>query len=59
MLTKDLNCLESILESINRIFEYTAIHHTPDELNDDHLNFDAVMMNFVVIGEMTEKLSDE
>ncbi len=43
MLNKDLHCLESILESINRIFEYTLIHQTADELNNDHRNFDAVM----------------
>ncbi len=59
MLTKDHHCLESVLEAIERIFEYTAIHNTADEFNNDHRNFDATMMNFVVIGEMTWKLTDE
>ena len=59
MLTKDHYCLESILEAIDRIFEYTAGIKTADDFNNDYRNFDATMMNFVVIGEMIDKLSDE
>jgi len=59
MLTKDYHCLEAILEAIEKIFEYTSEHRSADELNDDNRNFDATMMNFIVIGEMTGKLSDE
>ena len=59
MLTKDYHCLESILEAIDRIFEYTSEYNSADELNNDYRNFDATMMNFVVIGEMVGKLSEE
>ena len=59
MLTKDQHCLESILEAIDRIIEYTEGIKSADEFNNDHRNFDATMMNFVVIGEMVDKLSDE
>ena len=59
MLTKDQHCLESILEAIDKILEYTSGFKTPDEFNDDYRNFDATMMNFVVIGEMIEKLSED
>jgi len=59
MLTKDHHCLESILEAIDRIIEYTSSINTADDLNNDYRNFDATMMNFVVIGEMIDKISDE
>ena len=59
MLTKDQLCLESILEAIDRIIEYTSSINTADDFNNDYRNFDATMMNFVVIGEMIDKISDE
>lgn len=59
MLSKDQLCLESILEAIDRITEYTSNFNTADDFNDDYRNFDATMMNFVVIGEMVDKISDE
>ena len=59
MSIKDFHCLETILESIDRIYEYTSEFKCADELNNDYRNFDATMMNFVVIGEMVGKLSDD
>ena len=59
MLNKDSYCLETIMESIDRINEYTSGFNSADEFNNDYRNFDATMMNFVVIGEMVEKLSDD
>ena len=59
MLTKDQHCLESILEAIDRIIEYTYSIKTADDFNNDYRNFDATMMNFVVIGEMIDRISDE
>jgi uncharacterized protein with HEPN domain len=59
MLNKDQHCLESILEAIDRIIEYTSGTKSADDFNNDYKNFDATMMNFVVIGEMVDKLSDE
>jgi uncharacterized protein with HEPN domain len=59
MLTKDQHCLESILEAIDRIIEYTSGFKSADDFNTDYRNFDATMMNFVVIGEMVDKLSED
>jgi len=50
MLTKDQHCLESILEAVDRIIEYTSGINTADDFDKDYRNFDATMMNFVVIG---------
>ncbi len=59
MLTKDHHCLETIIEASDRIIEYTSGFNSADEFNNDYRNFDATMMNFVVIGEMVDKISDE
>jgi uncharacterized protein with HEPN domain len=59
MLTKDQHCLESIIEAIDRIIEYTCDIKSADDFNNDYRNFDATMMNFVVIGEMVSKISAE
>jgi len=59
MLIKDQHCLESIIEAIDRIIEYTSGFNSADDFNDDYRNFDATMMNFVLIGEMVEKISDD
>ena len=59
MLTKDHHCLETIIEAIDRIIEYTSGFDSADDFNNDYRNFDATMMNFVVIGEMVDKISDE
>ncbi len=56
MVIKDQHSLESIIEAIDRIIEYTSGFKTADEFNNDYRNFDATMMNFVVIGEMVDKL---
>ena len=58
MLTKDHLCLESILEATDRILEYTSGFDSADNFNNDYRNFDATMMNFVVIGEMVDILSE-
>ena len=59
MLTKDHHCLETLIEAIDRIIEYTSGFNSADDFNNDYRNFDATMMNFVVIGEMVDKISDE
>jgi len=56
---KDFACLINIKEAIEKIYDYTADHNDADTFNNDSKSFDAVMMNFVVIGEMSEKLSNE
>lgn len=37
----------------------TSGFDSADNFNNDYRNFDATMMNFVVIGEMVNKLSDD
>ena len=59
MLNKDRHCLESIIEAIDRILEYTSGIESADALNEDYRNFDATMMNFIVIGELVDKLSED
>ena len=59
MVIRDQHCVESIIEATERIIEYTSGFDSSDEFNNDYRNFDATMMNFVVIGEMVEKLTDE
>ena len=59
MHIKDKNKLDIILEAIEKIDNYTGGISNADELNEDDIVFDATMMNFVVIGEMVSKLSDE
>ncbi|MGD2034176.1 MAG: DUF86 domain-containing protein [Bacteroidales bacterium] len=56
---KDYGCLISIQESISKIIEYTKSFKSADEFYTNSIAFDATMMNFVVIGEMAEKLSEE
>ena len=56
---QDSACLLNIQESISKIKQYTEPFSDADGLYDDTKSFDAVMMNFVVIGEMADKLSQE
>lgn len=56
---KDTACLLNILDAIEKIKQYSEPFLNADELYNDSKSFDAVMMNFVVVGEMAEKLSDE
>jgi uncharacterized protein with HEPN domain len=44
MRTKDQHCLEAIIESIEKIIEYTYSFESADDFNNDHLNFDATIM---------------
>jgi uncharacterized protein with HEPN domain len=59
MLNKDANCLANILEAIVKIENYIVSINHSDELNNDSKTFDAVLMNFIVIGEMAGKLSED
>ena len=47
-----------MLDSIKRIRQYSSKFANADEFYADTLSFDASMMNFIVIGEMVDKLSD-
>lgn len=56
---KDFACLLNIIDSIDKIKDYSSSFNNADDLYNDPKSFDAVMMNFVIIGEMAEKLSEE
>ena len=59
MLNKDYYILLSMLETIEKIIRYTSNYHSADELYKNDRDFDAAMMNFIVIGEEVGKLTDE
>jgi uncharacterized protein with HEPN domain len=48
-----------ILDSINKIFEYSSAITDAKKFQNDYLRFDETLMNFIVIGEMVGKLSNE
>ncbi|NQU33772.1 MAG: DUF86 domain-containing protein [Bacteroidetes bacterium] len=56
---RDFSCIQNILESINKIQEYSNKFENADEFFDNTISFDASMMNFIVIGEMVDKLSSD
>ena len=55
---KDFACLISIVDSIKKIKNYSKNYSDADSFYEDTKSFDAAMMNFIVIGEMADKLSD-
>jgi uncharacterized protein with HEPN domain len=59
MLEKDRIAIEECLYAIRHILEYTTDIHTIDDLLNDHKTYDAVQMNFIVLGESAFKLSEE
>ncbi len=59
MFEKDRFNLLSIIEAIDKIQKYSQPFSNADDLFSNETNFDAVLMNFIVIGEMVVKLSDE
>jgi len=59
MSTKDIDSLANIIEAINKIEKYSFQIKSGEELFNDPKTFDAVLMNIIVIGEMSAKLSDD
>lgn len=47
-----------MLEAMDKITQYTDGINSADELYADDKSFDAVMMNFVVLGELVNKIPD-
>ncbi len=58
MLEKDRANLLAILDSCDKIFRFTADLFDADAFFADQESFDAVLMNFILIGEAVSKLSD-
>jgi len=59
MLNKDYYIILSMLETIEKIARYTSTYQSAEELYQNDRDFDAAMMNFIVIGEDVGKLTDE
>ena len=47
------------MDSLSKILKYSEPYCSGEELFNDQEAFDACMMNFIVIGEMVNRLSDE
>ncbi len=58
MSEKDKLNLLSISESIKKILEYSDGYSNADEFYRNQRDFDAAMMNFIIIGEMVARLSE-
>jgi uncharacterized protein with HEPN domain len=59
MFRNDLIHIEQMLQTIERIFEYTHHFTDPEEFSDDYKTFDATLMNFIALGETVGKLSEK
>ena len=59
MHSKDDILCYNILESVNKILDISKKFSTVEGFADDYISFDAALMNFIIIGEMSGKLSDE
>ena len=59
MLNKDRIALQTILESVDKIERNVNKFRNADELFRDSTHFDAAMMNFIIIGEMVARISNE
>jgi uncharacterized protein with HEPN domain len=59
MLSKDKDNLVNILEAVEKINSYASEFTTAEDLFNDSKSFDAILMNFIVIGEMVSKLTEQ
>ena len=57
MSDKDSHSFQTILDAVSKIIQFTKPFSDPDSLFHDVKTFDAVMMNFIVIGEMVDRIS--
>lgn len=58
MYNKNQLCLHAILEAIEKIEVFISQIGNSDEFMNDLKSFDAVMMNFIIIGEEVSKLDE-
>ena len=59
MSSRDRPNLLAMLDAVSRIARYTEKISSADEYYESSVIFDATLMNFVVIGEMVDRLSSE
>lgn len=58
MSESDLIQLKALLYCIAKIEQSATDHKSPDELAADEESLDAILMNFIVIGETIERISE-
>ncbi|MDZ7267338.1 MAG: DUF86 domain-containing protein [candidate division KSB1 bacterium] len=49
----------TMLEAIAKINRYSSGYRNADDFHKNERDFEACMMNFIIIGEMVARLSDE
>lgn len=59
MFEKDRGLIILILKSIDKIIDFTGDLNDYEEFYEDEETYDATLMNFVVIGEISSKLKKE
>lgn len=59
MSEKDRLNLLTLLEAIGKIARYSSGYKSADAFYENERDFEAAMMNFVIIGEMVARLSDK
>ena len=59
MYNKDYLLCFNIYESVNKILEISKQFSTIEAWTKDYIPYDAALMNFIIIGEMAGKLSNE
>lgn len=59
MSERDRLNLLTLLEAIEKIAKYSSGYKNADSFYENERDFDAAMMNFVIIGEMVTRLTDE
>lgn len=59
MLNKDYYILLSILDTVGKILKFSADYKNADDFYENDRDFDATMMNFIVLGETVGKLSED
>jgi len=59
MSEKDIGNLNAIIDCCLKIEKFTKHLNNADEFFQDEKSFDAVLINFVIIGESAHRLSEE
>lgn len=57
MYDKDTIIILSMLEVVNKIENYTENQQSAENFYENNRDFDATMMNFIILGEAVSKLS--
>lgn len=59
MSDKDRGNLMAILDSVGKIQRFSLDHESAESFHIDEETFDAVLLNFVIIGEAVSRISED